>query len=82
MTVMWPENITIRARTDGGCSVCSCPHDEYEPTWPCPLLEGKAICDVCCLYDMDAADWPRGVDPGVCAATGCPHAQPVKQADK
>ena len=35
------------------CELCDCyDHDNY---WMCPVLK-KQICDVCCLYDVDAGD--------------------------
>lgn len=34
-------------------------------SWYCPMLKGQ-ICDICCYYDMEAFDWPRGLWPNIC----------------
>ena len=41
------------------CEVCTCEdcrdgHDGRR-SWHCPVLK-KQICDICCVYDADAAD--------------------------
>ena len=44
------------------------PEEDYQD-WYCPILDGK-ICSICCQYDMDDPNWPRGKWPEICDTCG------------
>lgn len=38
------------------CSWCQCDKDEHDKYWPCPLLGGRLLCNLCCHYDSRSDD--------------------------
>jgi len=56
------------------CALCpsECATDPRNASehWHCALINAE-ICEVCCTFDMDGEDWPRGRWPGICKDIAC-----------